>query len=135
MFRIVTAAAAALLLAACATKPVTSDEFVSHGRFKADECEGAAPKAPAVRRGVRPVDDVFPPPPEHPDAARCRHEAREKAFAECRAQAIVEGQQARRAYYGPGTGALTQAIEGIRAEKTTLAACMDAKGFSWTSPR
>lgn len=135
MFRIVAIAALAAL-AGCATKPITSDEFVTHGRFKAEQCEAAAPKLP-LRRGAVPAKaDDFPPPAEHPDVARCRHEAREKAFAECRAQALQEGNRAGQQYHGPGlAGAISQSIAARQTAILTVASCMDAKGFAWTTPR
>ncbi len=134
MFRVL-AVGAAIGLAGCATKPITSDEFATHGRFKADQCEAFAPK-PARRGVVQAKADDFPPPAESPEVARCRQEAREKAFAECRAQALQEGNRAGQQYQGPGlAGAISQSIAARQTAILTVASCMDAKGFSWTTPR
>ena len=134
MLRIL-AIGAAIGLTGCATKPITPDEFVAHGRFRAEQCEPAKP--PAERRGVvQARDGAIPPQAESPEVARCRHETREKAFAECRALAQMEANRAGAQWQGPGVGgAVAQLINAQAAGVSAIRGCMDAKGFAWTTPR
>lgn len=119
MLRIVSIAAA-LAVGACATKPITSDEFAPHGRFKADQCQPAAPP----KRSADPITYFDGP-------AGCAHEARERAFAECRAQAIRDFNQAANSQ----RGAIAAAVAAYQAGTDSIRGCMDAKGYSWTTPR
>lgn len=143
MFRIV-AVAAALAVGACATKPITSDEFVTHGRFKADQCEESAPKPtakaqprakPAAAKNAQfssdGLVDAGRPDAMPPDQWRCHQEARERAFAECRAQAIRDFNQASNSQ----RGAFSAALAGYVAGRDSIQGCMDARGYLWTTPR
>ena len=135
MFHIAAIAAVTLALASCASPPIQSGEFLPHARFQAEHCEDTAAARPAAapaaaRRGAK------PPEVDHAAVARCRDEHRERAFAECRAQALTESNRvSTQPNYGGLAGAIGQGINARNTAILTIGACMDAKGYGWISPR
>jgi hypothetical protein len=110
--RAVVLAFACLSLVACAAHrpPITAEEFGPHLRFRADNC-------PEKLRGE--------------EMLRCLKETRERALAECKHQARMEGDRA----FAATRGVLTPAVAGAQAQVRTLQGCMDAKGYGWREPR
>ena len=133
MLRIAATTAAALALASCATTPIASGEFYPHARFQAEHCEDTALARPAVAPASR---RAKPAAIDTEAVARCRAEHRERAFAECRAQAVTESNRvATQPNYGGLAGAIGQSVNARNTAILTVATCMDAKGYGWSTPR
>ncbi len=129
---------AALLLAGCANNPIQSGEFVPHGRFEAGNCVKPEMKPVAATRRNPKAEAAAAEAQSKAEAAynQCKRETLERSFAECRHQAIGAGNQAMNTYAGPGlAAAIAQGINARETAITTVRTCMDAKGYTWTTPR